>query len=72
MASSRAGDGLQGDGSLLGDGWGLLAQNELLRGGGEVGQTGDGEVFVVEIGVVADEFVGLGIVVSWWDKLMIY
>lgn len=52
---------MQGDCSLVGDGRGLLSQNELLGCGGEVGKTGDWEVFVVEVRVVADEFVGLGI-----------
>ena len=34
-------------------------ENELLGGGGEVREAGDGEVFVVEGGVFAQYFVGL-------------
>jgi hypothetical protein len=39
----------------------LLAEDELLRGCCEVGKAGDGEILVVEIRVVANEFVGLGL-----------
>jgi hypothetical protein len=50
---ARAGDGLEGDGALVGDGGRRLAKHQLLRGGGEVGQAGDGEVLVVEVGIAA-------------------
>ena len=59
MGGTCAGDGLEGDGTFLGDGGGVGAQDELLGGGGEFGEAGYGEVFVVEVGVVAEAFVCL-------------
>ena len=35
------------------------AEDESLRGAGEVGEAGDGEVFVVEVRVFAEDLVGL-------------
>jgi hypothetical protein len=56
---SGAGDGLEGDGAFLGDCGRVLAQDEFLRGRREVGETGDGEVLVVELGVLVESFVCL-------------
>jgi hypothetical protein len=36
-------------------------ENELLSSGGEISETGDRKIFVVEIGVVAEDLVGLHI-----------
>jgi hypothetical protein len=44
---------------LLFESWAVSAQDELLRGGCEVCQTGNGQVLVVEVGVVAEDLVGL-------------
>lgn len=46
--------------SVLADGWTVGPDHELLGGGGVIGQTLDGEIFMVEIGVIANEVVGLG------------
>lgn len=45
--------------ALFADGWAVRADNQLLCGRGEVGETANGEVFVVETGVVVDGIVGL-------------
>lgn len=45
--------------SLLADGWAVAADDELLRGGGEIGQAADGKVLVVQVGVIVDGIVGL-------------
>ena len=52
-------DGLEGCDTLLGDGRWVGAEDELLRGGGEVCETGNGEVLVVEFGVGVEDVVGL-------------
>lgn len=59
VEGTGAGDGLEGDDALFGDDGGVFAEDEFLGGRGEVGEAGDGEVFVVEVGVFAEEFVGL-------------
>lgn len=75
-----AGDGLEGaylgDVRWIGQkGWGeayavlangraVGANHQLLGGGGVVGETFDGEVFVIEGGVIANELVGLSELVS--------
>lgn len=41
-------------------GGGLGAQDELLSGGGEFSKTSDRQVFVVEVGILTDDVVGLG------------
>ena len=41
------------------DGWTIRTENELLCGGGEVKETGNGEIFVVQIVVVAEDIIGL-------------
>lgn len=45
--------------ALFADGCAVCADNQLLCGGGEVGETANGEVFVVQAGVVVDSVVGL-------------
>lgn len=57
---ASAGDCLEGHDTLVGDGWGVLSEDELLAGGGEVCQATDGEVLMVEVRVFAEEVVGLG------------
>lgn len=52
-------DGLNGGYALLGNGRRRFAQNKLGGFGGERGETCDGQVFVVEVGIVADNLVGL-------------
>ena len=51
MDGACAGDGLYAAGALFGQSWGGGAQDQLCGGGGEALETGDGEVFVVEVGV---------------------
>jgi len=51
MHGSCAGDGLESEGSLVFDGWGVGAADESLCGRCEFGEAGDGEVFVIEVGV---------------------
>lgn len=45
--------------ALLFYGGAVGAEDQFLGCAGEVGETGDGEVFVVEVGVVAEDLVGL-------------
>jgi hypothetical protein len=59
VTCTGAGDGLDRGDALLGEGGGVGAQDELARLAGEGGEAGDGEVFVVEVGVVTDDLVGL-------------
>lgn len=54
-----AGDGLECGDAVVLDGGGVVADEELLGGAGVVCEAFDGEVFVVEAGVVADEVIGL-------------
>jgi hypothetical protein len=54
-----AGDGLEGGDALLGQGGGVGAQHHFRGGGGEVGEAGDGQVFVVELGVVLQDLICL-------------
>ena len=63
MYGAGAGNGLQRNCTLLLDGGRVCAEDELLRGTGEFGKTGDGKVFVVQVGVVTEEFIGLE---TWW------
>ena len=51
--------GVIGTYSLVFDCGAVGAYNEFLGGGGEIGQAADGEVFVVEIGIIVDGVVGL-------------
>src|SRR4051812_6459252 len=44
---------------LFPDGWAVAAEHELLRGRSEFGETGDGEILMVEVGVVSDDVVSL-------------
>jgi hypothetical protein len=59
VKSAGTGDGLQAGDALVLDGRAIGAENELLGGGGVVGQTGDRQVLVVEVGVFAQDLVGL-------------
>jgi hypothetical protein len=59
-----AGDGLEGAYAVLANGRAVGANHQLLGGGGVVGETFDGEVFVIEGGVIANELVGLSELVS--------
>ena len=59
MDCSCARDGLHGVRALLRDGGRVGAEDELGSSSSEVGEAGDGEVFVVEGGVVAEDLVGL-------------
>ena len=59
VVGTSAGDGLEGCDTLLGDGGGVGAEDEFLRGGCEVCETGDGEVLVVEVWVGVEDVVGL-------------
>lgn len=52
-------DGLERGCAAVGDGGAVRPQDEFLCGGGELGEAGNGEVFMVEVWVVADEGVGL-------------
>jgi hypothetical protein len=45
--------------SLLLDGRAVAAEDELLGSSCEVRQTGNGQVLVVEVGVLAEDLVGL-------------
>lgn len=45
--------------ALFLEGGAVGAEDKLLRGRGEVSQAGDGQVLVVEVGVVAEDLVGL-------------
>ena len=60
MHGTSAGDGLNGAGSLLGEGRGRRAQNELSSLACEGGKSGDGKIFVVQVGIVTKDLVGLG------------
>ena len=64
-----AGDGLEADDAFVGDGGGGCPDNEALSGGCEVGETCYGEVFVVEIGVGAEDFVSLGVSKHQWGNI---
>jgi hypothetical protein len=44
---------------LVLDGGAVLAKDELLRSGRELWETGDGKILMVEIGVFAEDIVGL-------------
>lgn len=70
MDSAGARYGLDGGNSLFGNGWRGLAQDELGGFGGKRGETCDGQVFVVEVGVVANDVVGLGwrLLAKWSDS----
>lgn len=77
VASASAGNGLDTGDTLLGDGSGVWAEEELAGLAGEGGKAGDREVLVVKIGVVADYLVGLdlgareGLLLTLWsDGLM--
>lgn len=59
MDGSGAGDGLHGSGPLLLEGRGVGAENQLSSLGGEVGNTGNRGIFVVQFGVVSENFVSL-------------
>jgi hypothetical protein len=50
---------LQGDSAVLLESWRVSAEDQLLRGGSEVCETSDGEVFVVKVGVLTKEIIGL-------------
>ena len=50
----------EGTYAFLGDGGTVSTQYEPLCGGREFGETGDGEVFVVEVWVLSESLVGLG------------
>lgn len=56
--SPRARDGLEGTDALLSNRWAVGADEQLLRGGGQFGQTFDSEVFV-QGWVLVDDFTGL-------------
>jgi hypothetical protein len=58
--STGSGDGLDGGGALLLEGGRLGAQDQLGGLAGEVGDTRDRGVLVVQLGVVAEDLVGLG------------
>ena len=45
--------------SVISDGRGVLAEDELLSSSGEVLESGDRKVFVVELGVFSQHSVGL-------------
>lgn len=51
---------MHGGYALVRKGWRVSAEHDLCGCGGEVRETGDWEIFVVEGGVVAEDFVGLG------------
>jgi hypothetical protein len=42
----------------------VRSQNQFLRGSCELDETGNGKIFVVEIGVIAQDVVGLSAVLS--------
>lgn len=46
-------------GTLLLERRGVVAEDELCGLGGEAGETSDGKVFVVELGVVSENLIGL-------------
>lgn len=46
---------------FLADRRAVPTDNEFLRRGREVGQTADGQVFVVQAGIVVDSVIGLGV-----------
>jgi hypothetical protein len=50
---------LQGNSALLLESWRISTEDQLLRSGSEVGETSDGKVFVVEVGVLTKEIIGL-------------
>lgn len=59
MHCTCAGDGLErGDAPIL-NGGRLSAEDQLLRRGSEVGKTSNWEVFVVQLGILANDVVGL-------------
>lgn len=49
--------------ALLFDGGAVGADDQLLGGAGEVGETCDGKVFMVEVRIIAEDLVGL-----WQDR----
>ena len=53
VESAGARDGLQAGDALILDGWAVGTEDELLGGGGVIGQAGNRQVLVVEVGVVA-------------------
>ncbi len=60
MDSASSRDCLHGGYALLGEGWGVRAEHDARCGGGEVWETCDWKVFVVECGVISEDLVGLG------------
>ena len=54
VVGTGTGDGLDGSYALLGNGWGVGAEDKLGSSVCEFGKTGDGEVFVVD-SLVCDE-----------------
>ncbi len=64
MHSSGARDGLDGACALLSNSWRVSPQNKFCSGGCEGGKTGDGEVFVVQGGVSAEDLFCLDFWVS--------
>jgi hypothetical protein len=59
MDGASARDGLEGGYALLFYCRGVGAEDQFLRCGGELGEAGDGEVFVVEVGVLTEDIVRL-------------
>lgn len=64
MHGTGAGNRLYGGGALLGQGGRVAAEDQLDGFAGEGGEAGDGEVFVVEVGVIAEDLVSLASVES--------
>ncbi len=60
MHGTCARDGLYGGCALFRKSCRVSAQDELCSGRGEGCETGDGEVFVIQGGVVAEELISLG------------
>lgn len=46
---------------FLFDGWAIGSKHKFLSGEGEICKTGDGEIFVVEVGVVSQDIICLGL-----------
>lgn len=59
MDSTGSGDGLQGVGSLLLERGGVSAKNQLGSLGGETGKASNRKIFMVEVGVVSENLIGL-------------
>lgn len=64
MHCSSTRDGLDGACALLSNGWRISAQNQLCSGGCEGAEAGNGEVFVVQGGVPAEDLLCLKLWVS--------